>query len=345
MTESHLFFILKTVLGRSLDPRLLGKIPWQAFFLPKHIENAPVTRSLVQEEITMETKAENWKDHAQKAGSLAVVILGNILYALAVKLFLMPAGLLTGGTTGIGLALNRTFGVPVASFVLIFNVTMLLTGWKVMGRKFALTTVVSTFVYPIALGFFEKLFGDLVLTQDLFLCTVFSGLGIGGSLGIVIRAGASTGGMDIPPLVLNHYFKIPVSVSMYVFDFCILLVQAVGNPPEKVLYGLILVMTYTLVLDKLMLMGTTRTEVRVISEHAQEIREAILAEMDRGVTMLSGETGYLKKQTQMIFSVISNREVPKIEKLIHTIDPESFMVVNRVSEVSGRGFSMKKRYR
>jgi uncharacterized membrane-anchored protein YitT (DUF2179 family) len=222
---------------------------------------------------------------------------------------------------------------------------MLLIGWKVMGRKFALTTVVSTFVYPIALGFFEKVFGDLVLTQDLFLCTIFSGLGIGGSLGIVIRAGASTGGMDIPPLVLNHYFKIPVSVSMYVFDFCILLAQAVGNPPEKVLYGLILVMTYTLVLDKLMLMGTTRTEVRVISERAQEIREAILAEMDRGVTMLSGETGYLKQETQMIFSVISNREVPKIEKLIHTIDPESFMVVNRVSEVSGRGFSMKKRYR
>ena len=118
-----------------------------------------------------------------------------------------------------------------------------------------------------------------------------------------------------------------------------------GNPPEKVLYGLILVMTYTLVLDKLMLMGTTRTEVRVISERAQEIREAILAEMDRGVTTLSGETGYLKQETQMIFSVISNREVPKIEKLIHTIDPESFMVVNRVSEVSGRGFSMKKRYR
>ena len=120
-----------------------------------------MTRSLIQEEVTMETKAENWKDHAQKVGSLVVVILGNILYALAVKLFLMPAGLLTGGTTGIGLAFNRTFGVPVASFVFIFNVTMLLIGWKVMGRKFALTTVVSTFVYPIALGFFEKLFGGL----------------------------------------------------------------------------------------------------------------------------------------------------------------------------------------
>ena len=287
----------------------------------------------------------NWSEQLQKAGSLGIVILGTILYALAVKLFLMPAGLLTGGTTGIGLALNRAFGIPVSSFVLSFNVIMLLIGWKVMGRKFALTTIVSTFVYPIALGFFEKLFGNLVLTQDLFLCTIFSGLGIGSSLGIVIRAGASTGGMDIPPLVLKHYLRIPVSISMYVFDFCILLVQAVGNPPEKVLYGLILVMTYTLVLDKLMLMGTTRTEVRIVSKHAQKIREAIISEMDRGVTMLSGETGYLKHQTQMIFSVISNRELPRLEKLIHAIDPESFMVVNRVSEVSGRGFSMKKRYR
>lgn len=287
----------------------------------------------------------NWSERLQKAGSLGIVILGNILYALAVKLFLMPAGLLTGGTTGIGLALNRAFGIPVSTFVLSFNVIMLLIGWKVMGRKFALTTIVSTFVYPIALGFFEKLFGNLVLTQDLFLCTIFSGLGIGSSLGIVIRAGASTGGMDIPPLVLNHYLRIPVSISMYVFDFCILLVQAVGNPPEKILYGLILVMTYTLVLDKLMLMGTTRTEVRIVSKHAQKIREAIISEMDRGVTMLSGETGYLKHQTQMIFSVISNRELPRLEKLIHAIDPESFMVVNRVSEVSGRGFSMKKRYR
>ena len=287
----------------------------------------------------------NWNEKLQKAASFGIVILGNILYALAVRLFLMPAGLLTGGTTGIGLALNRTFGIPVSSFVLVFNVIMLLIGWKVMGRKFALTTIVSTFVYPIALGFFERLFGNMVLTEDLFLCTIFSGLGIGASLGIVIRAGASTGGMDIPPLVLNHYLRIPVSVFMYVFDFCILLVQAVGNPPEKVLYGLILVMTYTLVLDKLMLMGTTRTEVRIVSKHAQKIREAIISEMDRGVTMLSGETGYLKHQTQMIFSVISNRELPRLETLIHAIDPESFMVVNRVSEVSGRGFSMKKRYR
>ena len=230
-------------------------------------------------------------------------------------------------------------------FVLGFNIVMLVVGFIFLGKKFAFTTIVSTFTYPICLELFGQIFANVHFTDDIWLNTIFSGLGIGVGLGSVIRMGASTGGMDIPPLVLNHYLRIPVSVSMYVFDFCILLVQAVGNPPEKVLYGLILVMTYTLVLDKLMLMGTTRTEVRIVSEHAQKIREAIITEMDRGVTMLSGETGYLKHPTQMIFSVISNRQLPELEKLVRRIDQECFMVVNRVSEVSGRGFSMKKRYR
>ena len=271
---------------------------------------------------------------AKKIWPVVLVVAGNAMYALAVRLFLMPAGLVTGGTTGIALAVNHFFGIPVSGFVLVFNVIMLIAGYLILGRQFAATTVISTFAYPAALGMFQKLFGDLVLTEDILLCTVFSGLGIGISLGIVIR-----------PLALNHFFRIPVSVSMYVFDFCILLAQAVYNPPEKVLYGILLVLTYTLVLDKVMLMGTTRTEVKVVSEKAEEIREAILKKLDRGVTMLSAESGYLRQDTQLLLSVISDRELPRVEKLIHNIDPESFMVVSRVSEVRGRGFSMSKRYR
>ena len=213
---------------------------------------------------------------------LALVILGNMLYALAVKLFLLPSGLITGGTTGIALVMNHVAGVPVSLFVLVFNVVMLAAGYLLLGRTFAVTTVVSTFVYPLSLELFNQVLGDLVVTRDIILCMFFSGLGIGAALGIVIRAGASTGGMDIPPLVLNRYFKIPVSVSMYVFDFCILIAQMFYNPPEKILYGILLVLVYTMVLDKLMLMGTTRTEVKVVSPRAQEIRQAILRQMDRG---------------------------------------------------------------
>ena len=285
------------------------------------------------------------KNTAKMILSVLVVVLGNILYALAVKLFLIPAGLVTGGTTGIGLAVNYAAGVPVATFVLIFNVVMLAAGFAVLGKQFALTTIVSTFTYPLALNALDMLLGDVVLTQDVFICTMFSGLGIGLSLGIVIRAGASTGGMDIPPLVLNHFFKIPVSAGLYFFDLIILLVQALFQPLEKVFYGIVLVIIYTVTLDKMLLMGTTKTEVRVVSDHAQEICDAILKRMDRGVTLLSAKGGYLKEDTTVVLSVISNRELPRVERLIHEIDPESFIVVNRVSEVSGKGFTMNKEYR
>ena len=276
--------------------------------------------------------------------SLAAVVAGNFLYALTVKLFLLPAGLVTGGTTGMALTVNYLTGIPISGFVLVFNVIMLLLGYRVLGKAFASTTLASTFLYPAALEIFDQTLEGVVLTEDVLLCTIFSGLGIGIALGIVIRSGASTGGMDIPPLVLKRFFRVPVSVSMYAFDVCILLSQAVFRKAENILYGIVLVMIYTIVLDKMLLMGTTRTEVRIISRRSEQIRDAILKELDRGVTMLDGESGYLHNRTQMIFSVISNRELPKVERIIRGIDPESFMVVSRVSEVKGRGFSLNKKY-
>ena len=230
---------------------------------------------------------------------LALVLAGNILYALTVKLFLMPAGLVTGGTTGIALAVNHGLGIPVSLFVLIFNVIMLIAGYILLGKTFAITTIISTFTYPAALELFERLMGQITITQDILLCTLFSGLGIGLSLGIVIRAGASTGGMDIPPLVLNRYFKIPVSVSLYVFDICILLAQAFWSTPDKLLYGILLVMVYTIVLDKLMLMGTVKTEVKVVTRKHEEVREAILKNLDRGVTLFYGEGGHRSEERRV----------------------------------------------
>ena len=277
--------------------------------------------------------------------SVLCVLAGNALYALTVKLFLLPSDVIVGGTTGISLFVEHTFGVSISLFILIFNILMLIVGLIILGKKFALTTIISSFAYPVFLELFNHCFGDLVLTTDPFLSTLFSGLGIGIALGVVIRSGASTGGMDIPPLVLNRFFKIPVSVSLYVFDFCILILQFSFTPIDKILYGIVLTLIYTVVLDKILLKGTSKTEVKVISQKTEEIRSAILSQLDRGVTILYGEGGYLQEKSQILMSVISNREVIQIERLIHQIDPECFMVVSRVSEVSVRGFSMKKKYR
>lgn len=208
--------------------------------------------------------------------ALIMIILGNVIYALAVKLFLLPTDLIIGGTTGISLIMNHFFGIPISAFVLIFNVAMLIVGLVVMGKKFALTTILSTFAYPIALEFWNRLLGDAVITHDIWLNTLFSGLGIGIGLGMVIRYGASTGGMDIPPLVLNHYFRVPVSAAMYGFDFAILILQVLYSPIENLLYGIVLTLVYTVVLNKLMMVGTTRSEVKIVSKKNKEIREAIM---------------------------------------------------------------------
>lgn len=276
--------------------------------------------------------------------SIIPVVIGNIIYALVVKLFILPTNLMSSGTTGIALLANHFLGIPVSFFILIFNVCMLILGLIVLGKKFAMTTIVSTLMYPIALEFFNQTLGEFVITNNELLNTIFAGLGIGLALGIVLRSGASTGGMDIPPLVLNHFFRIPVSVSLYVFDFIILSSQSLYNPLERLLYGIILILLTSIVLDKVLLMGTTKTEVKIISPKFEKIAEEILSEMDRGVTLLNARGRYLKNEHSVVLSVVSNRELPKIEKLVRALDPDAFMIVSRVSEVWGRGFSTKKKY-
>lgn len=274
--------------------------------------------------------------------SLLLVVVGNILYALTVKLFLLPANLISCGTTGIALVVNHMTQIPISGFIFVFNVVMLLVGWRMIGRQFALSTVFSSLFYPVALEVLNRTLGDIRITQDILLNVVFAALGLGVSLGMVIRGGASTGGMDIPPLILKKYLHIPVSSSLWVFDFCIMISQLLFHTLEDLLYGILLILILSFTLNRVMLMGTSKTEVKIVSPNADAIRDAILSQVDRGVTLLHGEGGFLHTPTEIILSIVSNHEMPKIERLARSIDPDCFMIVSRVSEVWGRGFSRGK---
>ena len=281
----------------------------------------------------------------ENAKKLAVILLGNFLYALAVAFFILPAGLITGGTTGIALFVQHQTGLPVSTFVSVFNVAMFVLGAAVLGRQFALTTLISTFVYPLFLRLAETA-ADWTgpLSRDPMLCTVFAGLLIGVGIALVIQQGASTGGMDIPPLVLKKFFRLPVSVTLWAFDFCILLAQMMYNDLEDLLYGIILILVISFALNKILLLGTSRTEMKIVSREASLIREAILSRVDRGVTILHGEGGYMRTPTEVILSVVSNHEMPRIQRLARDIDPDCFIIVSQVTEVWGRGFSHGKQY-
>ena len=213
-----------------------------------------------------------------------------------------------------------------------------------LGKKFALTTVISTFYYPFILSVFQSLTALGKVTEDNLLAVIFSGLLIGAGIGVVIRAGASTGGMDIPPLVLNKKMGLPVSMTMNGMDTAILLLQIVFTDKEMVLYGILLVLAYTSVLNRVLLLGQAKMQVKIVTERYEEINQAIARDLDRGVTLFRSRTGHLKRDGYVVMSVVNNRELVQLNQLIQKIDPQAFIVIHQVNEVRGRGFTLKKEY-
>lgn len=272
------------------------------------------------------------------------ILLGNTIYALAVAMFIIPNNLITGGTTGIALLLESTLNVPITIFVSFFNITMFLLGWKVLGKKFALTTLISSFYYPMILGIFESIFKNEVMSNDTLLCVILAGIMIGIAIGLVIRCGASTGGMDIPPLILNKKLGIPISVGMYGFDFIILLGQMIIREREMIFYGILLVLIYTIVLDKVLVIGKSQIQIKIISKYYDEINEMIINRLDRGTTLIHGETGYKHNKYPVVLTVLNNRELTHLNNYVYDIDPDAFMIINKVNEVRGKGFSSAKKY-
>lgn len=276
--------------------------------------------------------------------SLIWILAGNTLYALAVAMFILPNGLITGGTTGLALFFHSQLGIPVQVTVSVFNIGMFILGALVLGKKFAWTTIISTFYYPLILSVFQGIPALATPMEDKLSAVIFSGLMIGAGIGAVLRVGASTGGMDIPPLILKKKLGIPVSLSMNVLDVGILLLQMALSDREGVLHGILLVLIYTTVLNRVLLMGSARMQVKIMSDAYQEINEAIASELDRGVTLMKSQTGYLKKDGYMVLTVVNSRELVRLNQLIQNIDPKAFIVINQVNEVRGRGFTLKKKY-
>ena len=161
------------------------------------------------------------------------ILTGNAVMAFAIAAFVMPHDIITGGATGVGILLSHFFPTDVATNVLVLNVLALLLGLAVLGKKFFVATVSSSLLYPAFLGIMQQIPGIAFLSGDEMLSAVFAGGLIGAALGMVIRVGASTGGMDVVNLVLHKWFHLPVSVFVYLVDIVILSGQALFTVPEK----------------------------------------------------------------------------------------------------------------
>lgn len=278
----------------------------------------------------------------KKLKMIGFMILGNAILAMGTAAFVVPNGLISGGVTGIGLILQRLFGLPVDIGVFAADGVLFLLGAAVMGKAFAATIILSTIVYPTFFSLFGKIPFLTSLTDDKLMAAIYAGLLMGAGIGLVIKVGGSTGGMDIPPIILHKLFGLSIPVMISVGDILLLLVQAFYSSTEQVLYGILVVMLTSIVIDKVLIMGQKQTQVMVISPEYKRINQAIHQKIDRGSTLIHATSGLEKQEQKVVLSVISNRQLGDLNELILQIDPQAFVIANEVNEVKGRGFTLSK---
>lgn len=281
-----------------------------------------------------------------------IVICGNALAAASSAFIIIPNDFTMGGTTGVGIFVrNLLNGNPFADWavnitVYAANIALFILGAFLLGKKFAAATLAGTLLYPSFLALWqlvnEKLNSPVLkatLNQPL-LGVIFGALFFGLGIGIVVRVGASTGGTDIPPLILHKFFNFPVSAGMWILDISIVLLQFAARVSlENIMYGILITLASAFIVDKVSMIGAKRAQVKILSKKYEEIRKLILNKLNRGVTLLSGKTGFLKEDCFMLMTIVSFRDVVKLRNAVQKVDPEALFMVSTISEVRGRGFS------
>ena len=285
------------------------------------------------------------KKNYSAAWTCASILAGNALLAFTVAAFVIPHDIIMGGTTGLAIVLSRVIPADTATIVFVLNAALLVLGGLVLGRRLVTTTLASTLLYPALLALMERIPGIRTVTTDPLMAALFSGGLMGASLGIVMRVGSSTGGMDIASLVLHKWTHVPVSICVYIMDILVIGGQALFSSAEPILYALVLVVLQSLVLDKVMILGLAQIQLFVISLQYEQIRRRILTELEAGATMIQIQTGALQQMQQGVLCIIPRRKLYAATELIQSVDPAAFITITQVKEVRGRGFTLERAVR
>ena len=275
---------------------------------------------------------------------IGTIILGNVFVAFAVSTLVLENQLISGGVTGLGIVTNHYTGINISLIVGIINVLLFLLGLFFIGKKFALSTLISTFAFPVLLEFFNTNAIFHNYCQDTLLAVVLAGCLVGIGVGLMIRSDASSGGMDIIAIILNRKLGIPVFIMVNVFDFIILCMQATFSNPTKILYSIVLVFVTSFMLNKTLTKGSKMVQLVVISDCHEMIKKMIIEEADAGVTSLYSQKGFNETDTKTLLTIIPPVKLTKIKEQIKLIDPVAFMVVETVAEVSGRGSTLERHH-
>lgn len=276
-----------------------------------------------------------------KFKNVLFIILGAAIFSFGFIHFNVQNELGEGGVTGITLILYFVFKWDPALMNLVLNVPMFILGWKLLGRKMFIYTIIGTVSVSVFMKIFQIYQVDIGLKDDMFLVALFAGVLLGAGLGIIFRYGGTTGGVDIIVRLVNKYIGWPMGKTMFMFDAVVIVISwTTFLNSRSMMYTLVAVFVSARVIDFVQDGAYAARGAIIISDKQDEIANRITKQMSRGVTILKGYGHYTKEDREVIYCVVAKNELFRLKSIIQSVDPHAFVSVSEVHDVIGEGFTL-----
>lgn len=275
----------------------------------------------------------------ETARDLIFITAGALLQALAMRLFLVPAQLASGGVSGVAQIVNAYTGWPIGLMVMAGNAPLFLLGWRYLGgTRFALRTAYSIVAFSLLTDLLLYILPLQGLTDDLLLNTLYGGLVSGVGYGLVYRGRGTSGGSDILARILNHWRGISISQSYLWVDSLVILAAGLTFSWKNALYALVLLYISGIAAERALEGENVVRTALIITSFPDRVAQEILTEMERGVTIIPARGGYTGVERTVVYTVVSRAEVARVKALVREADPGAFMVIGQANEALGEGF-------
>ena len=267
------------------------------------------------------------------------LMLGALVQALAMRLFLIPGLLVSGGISGAAQLINHVTPFPVGAITLLGNLPLFLLGWHYLGKmRFAIRTAVAVTAFSLLVDGLLYFIPAQGVTTDLVLDTFYGGLMLGVGLGLVYRGQGTSGGSDILSRVLNHKFNMSISQTYLIGDGVVVLASGFIFGWEHALYGLIVIYISGIAAEMVSEGSSILRTALIVTNHPEEIAQKVMTILERGVTILPGTGAYTGLSRPVLYIVVTRSEVNQLKALVAEADPKAFMVIGSAHEAVGEGF-------
>jgi len=264
---------------------------------------------------------------------------GALFQALAMRLFLVPANLVSGGVSGLSQVINYYTGFPIGLLVFLGNVPLFVLGWRHLGgMRFAIRTAFAVIAFSLFTDLSVYFLPANGLTSDLVLNTLYGGVVSGIGYGLVYRGRGTSGGSDILARILNHWRGISISQSYLITDSLVILLAGLSFSWENALYALVILYISGVAAEAITEGANVVRTALIVTSNPEAVTRVILQDMERGVTELHGRGGYTGEPRTVLYCVVSRSEIPQIKALVREADPQAFMVIGQAHEALGEGF-------